>query len=217
MKLIILGAPGSGKGTQAQLIAKKLNLKHISVGDLLRVNINSKTEIGIKSSELIQNGSLVPDEIITRLLKENLPENNFILDGYPRSLNQAKILDDFKINLDKIILLELEDKIIIKRITGRKICPECNAMYHDVFNPSRKKDLCDLCNTKLVQRLDDKINIIQERLIFYRNSIHEIIDFYIHEKNFKFNNANKNKHEIIKINGDASINQVFKIIIQNLI
>jgi adenylate kinase len=200
MKLAILGAPGSGKGTQAEMISNKFSLKHVSIGELLRENINLKTKIGMNVSELVSSGNLVPDKVIVELLKKNLPINNFILDGCPRSVGQAVSLDEIGVEIENIILLEISDEIAIERLNGRLICPKCGAVYHKIYNAPEQYGICNICKTKLTQRKDDKLNVILDRLSFYRKSIEEILNFYINIKNFSKILINDNHSSSIKTN-----------------
>jgi adenylate kinases len=204
MNLIVLGAPGAGKGTQARSLAQKFNLKHISTGDLLRKKVNSKSDIGLKISSLINKGMLVSDELATQLLKEELPKENFILDGYPRTLNQAKILDDMNLKIDKVICVEVKDKIIVERMSGRKICPNCSSMYHDFYHPPNKINVCDNCNSNLVQRDDDKMMTVLDRLKIYHELTEPIINFYAAKK------------ILLRVDGTDSINKITEFIINRL-
>lgn len=204
MNLIVLGAPGAGKGTQARSLAQKFNLKHISTGDLLRKKVNSKSDIGLKISSLINKGMLVSDELATQLLKEELPKENFILDGYPRTLNQAKILDDMNLKIDKVICVEVKDKIIVERMSGRKICPNCSAMYHDFYHPPNKINVCDNCNSNLIQRDDDKMMTVLDRLKIYHELTEPIINFYAAKK------------ILLRVDGTDSINKITEFIINRL-
>lgn len=201
MNLIILGPPGAGKGTQAGLLAKELRLKHISTGDLLRKQIALKTQVGTKINNLISKGNFVSDELATKLLKEELPGENFILDGYPRNVNQARILENMDLKIDKVICLDIDDKLIAPRISGRKICSVCGAMYHDFYHPSARKGVCDICNNKLIQRQDDKLMTVFERLKIYHDLTEPIISFYSAKK------------ILLRVNGEKSVNEVTRFII----
>lgn len=204
MNLIVLGPPGAGKGTQARLLAKIFHLKHISTGDLLRKQIVLKTDIGLQISHLINEGKFVSDELATKLLKDELPKEDFILDGYPRNINQAKILDNMNLKIDKVICIEVKDKVIAQRMSGRKICPVCGSMYHDFYHPSIKKDVCDSCNNKLIQREDDKLMTVFERLKIYHDLTEPIINFYLAKK------------ILLRVNGEKSIDEITKFIINSL-
>lgn len=177
MNLVILGAPGAGKGTQALMLAKRFSLKHISTGELLRKQISMKTDIGLEVAHLIEKGHLVSDELATEILKEELPQKNFILDGYPRTINQAKILDQL-VQVTNVVFVDVADEKIKQRMSGRKTCPNCSAMYHDIYNPPKVEGVCDKCGAKLVERADDKLFTVAERLRIYHELTEPIIKFY---------------------------------------
>ena len=194
MKLIILGKPSSGKGTQAKLLAEKLNLKHISTGDLLREELKLKTPLAKKVESYMKAGSLVPDSWILELIKNNLPEDNYILDGFPRSLSQAESLAKItKINL--VLDLFCEDDLIIKRTITRRICPNCGAIYGLTLIP-KVKDICDKCGSSLYQRPDDNEKTIKNRLQVYNNDTSPLIDYY------------KKRNIYSKVDGSLSIKEV---------
>lgn len=204
MNLILLGPPGAGKGTQAKLLANKLQLKHISTGDLLRRQISLNTKIGLESDNLISQGQFVSDQLATTLLENELPKENFILDGYPRNINQVHILENMNLKIDKVICLEVSDKIIAQRMSGRKICPACGAMYHDFYHPPAKKDICDCCNNNLIQRKDDKLMTVYERLKIYHKLTEPIINFYSAKK------------LLLRVSADNPINSITEFIINAL-
>ena len=194
MKLIILGKPSSGKGTQAKLLAEKLNLKHISTGDLLREELKLKTPLTKKVESYMKAGSLVPDSLIIELLRNNLPEDDYILDGFPRSLSQAESLAKItKINL--VLDLFCEDDLIIKRTITRRICPNCGAIYGLTLIP-KVKDICDKCGSGLYQRPDDNEKTIKNRLQVYNNDTSPLIDYY------------KKRNIYSKVDGSLSIKEV---------
>lgn len=204
MNLIVLGAPGAGKGTQARLLAEKFCLKHISTGDLLRRHISLKTSIGLKITHLINRGQLVSDELATQILEKELPNENFILDGYPRTINQAKILDEMNLKIDKVICVEVKDKIIAERMSGRKICPECGSMYNDFYHPPKRINICDKCKGNLIQREDDKMMTVLERLKIYHELTAPIINFYADKK------------ILLRVDGCCSISEINDFIINSL-
>jgi adenylate kinase len=176
MKLIILGKPSSGKGTQAKLLSKDLNLVHVSTGDLLRNELKLNTPLAQEAEAFMKSGSLVPDSIIIELLKKNLPKDNFILDGFPRTLAQAEELDKItKVNL--VVDLFCEDSLIIKRTIARKLCPSCGAIY-GLTIPSKVEGVCDKCSSKLYQRADDNEDTIKNRLEVYNRDTFPLIKFY---------------------------------------
>jgi len=196
MKLIILGPPASGKGTQAKLLVQKLNLKHISTGDLIRNEINNKTQIGLKLKSLTEKGALAPTDIITSLLKKYLPRDNYILDGYPRSEEQVKILKTIT-DPDFIIDIEVPDNILIGRITSRRTCPLCGAIYGLVIQP-KKKGYCDNDSARLIQRKDDTEETAKTRLEVYKQQSAPVVKEY-REKLIKVNGTPEPKIILVQI------------------
>ena len=194
MKIIVLGKPSSGKGTQAKLLAEKLNLKHISTGDLLRNELKNKTSLAEKVESFMKIGSLVPDSLILELLKNNLPKDNYILDGFPRSYSQAEALDKIT-KIDLVLDLFCEDVLIIKRTISRRICSNCGAIYGLTLIP-KENDICDKCGSKLYQRPDDNEFTIKNRLYVYNKETSPLIDYY-HKKNI-----------YAKVDGSLSIPEV---------
>lgn len=186
MRLILLGPPGAGKGTQASAIVKKYNIPHISTGDIFRENIKNGTELGIKAKEYMDKGLLVPDELVISIVKARLQEddckNGFLLDGFPRTLNQGEALDDvlsqMELKLDKVINLNVEKEILIERAIGRRICKECGALYHIKFNPPKEEGVCDNCGGKLLQRDDDTVETVEKRIEVYHKQTKPLIDYY---------------------------------------
>ncbi len=186
MKIIFLGPPGAGKGTQAKRVAEKLKIPHISTGDLLRQNVANNTSLGKQAKDFMNKGALVPDELVTRMLIDRLDqpdiEKGFILDGYPRNLTQAKKLDEVleskKRTIDKVIYLDASEPVIIQRITGRLVCRSCSANFHIKNMPSKKNMVCDHCGGELYQRSDDKEETIKKRLEVYRQEAICLIDYY---------------------------------------
>ena len=188
MRLILIGPPGSGKGTQAKLLGDRLGLVHISTGDILREAIRLGTAAGRKAEPFVNNGKLVPDDLVNELVadrfrRDDRPER-FVMDGYPRTLAQAasfdQVLRQQYLNLTGVVVLKVDDAEILRRLGGRWICPnsECNATYHLSTKPSRTPGICDLCGTQLIQREDDKEETIRRRLEIYRQSIVELIPHY---------------------------------------
>jgi len=182
MKLIMLGAPGAGKGTQAAVLEEKLSIPAISTGAIIRNVIKNKTQMGIEAKKYIDNGQLVPDDMVISLLDERLSmpdcENGFILDGFPRTIAQAEALDRKRVDIDYVISLEVDDEVIIDRLNGRRECPKCAATYHIVHNPSSKGENCDRCNTPLVSREDDSPETIAKRLAVYHKQTEPLKKFY---------------------------------------
>lgn len=178
MDLILLGAPGAGKGTQAVRIAEKYNIPHISTGDILRKNIAERTPVGIKAKSFIDAGMLVPDDVVVEIVSARLgrpdAKNGYLLDGFPRTIEQAEALDAIA-HIDKVIELRTDLDALLARITGRRVCPECGAAYHV---SAKKDDACDACGAKLVQRDDDKPETVKKRLQVYLRQTAPLIDYY---------------------------------------
>lgn len=167
--IIFLGPPGAGKGTQSQLLKERDNFVQISTGDLLREAVKSQTSLGIKAKQFMDEGKLVPDDLIIDLISEKLEEfkdKNIIFDGFPRTVPQAEalktLLDKKDRKIDAVILFEIDDEEVVKRLSGRRICPNCGAVYHIIFNPPKNDNLCDKCGTPLIQRDDDKEEVIKK-------------------------------------------------------
>jgi adenylate kinase len=185
MKLIVLGAPGAGKGTQAHFMSQHYNIPHISTGNMLRSEINKGTETGKEIDHLVKTGKLVADETVITLLKERLKNsdcnNGFLLDGFPRTLAQAKQTESITGNIDKVILVHLDDEVIIERMSGRRICERCGSTYHLVYKPPKEKGICDVCGGDLIQRNDDKAKTVRNRLEIYHNEATPIENFFKQE------------------------------------
>ncbi len=186
MKIIMLGAPGAGKGTQAKLIAEKFGIPHISTGDIFRANIKEGTDLGREAKEYMDKGQLVPDELTVRILLDRVSKedcsNGYVLDGFPRTIPQAEVLDNEVAKLgDKIdfaIDVEVPDENIIKRMGGRRACLKCGATYHVEHIPPKKEGICDVCGAELVLRDDDKPETVQNRLEVYHKQTQPLIDHY---------------------------------------
>ena len=187
MKLILLGAPGAGKGTQAEVICKHLGIPAISTGNILREALKSGTEMGLKAKAFMDAGQLVPDEIVIGIIKDRLAEedckNGFILDGFPRTLHQAEVLDEMLdrkgINLDAVIEIQVPDEIIMERILGRYACMKCGQGYHDKFQKPKVYGVCDVCGgTDFFRRVDDNKTTVQNRLVNYRALTYPTIPYY---------------------------------------
>jgi len=206
LRLIFHGPPGVGKGTQAGRIGLEENISHISSGDLLRAAVDAKTEIGLKAREYIENGLLVPDELIVNIVADKINsaecEKGFILDGFPRNLSQARVLDSTleKVGkkLDRVFSFTATEEVIITRISGRRLCKSCGAHYHEVFSPPLKDDLCDKCGSKLFQRKDDYPETIKVRLRVYREQTETLIDYYSQKGILVEVDCNGDKKEIQK-------------------
>ncbi len=186
MRLVLLGAPGAGKGTQAKQLSLKLGLPHISTGDLLRQNVAQKTQLGSKAVDYMNKGLLVPDELVTQMLTERFKQpdvaKGFILDGYPRTLNQANTLDNIlkslSMPLKLVVDLDASESVIIQRLSGRLVCRKCSANFHATNMPPKQKGICDHCGSELYQRDDDKVETIKKRLAVYRQEVSALLQYY---------------------------------------
>lgn len=186
MNIIMLGAPGAGKGTQAELIAEKYGIPHISTGDIFRMNIRENTELGQKVKVYLDNGDLVPDDLTTNLVSDRIRkpdcEKGFILDGFPRTINQAECLERelqaLDLKIDHAIDIEVPDDQIVRRMSGRRFCPACGAVYHTEYLKPEKEGICDKCGQALVIREDDKPETVQRRLDVYHELTEPLIRFY---------------------------------------
>lgn len=182
MNLILLGAPGAGKGTQAEIICAKLNIPSISTGNILRAAVKEGTEMGLKAKSFMDAGALVPDEVIIGILKERLAQddcaNGFILDGVPRTIAQAESLEKAGIRFDDVISIEIPDEAIMERMSGRRVCEHCGASYHLVAVPPKVPGVCDSCGGKLIQRHDDEPETVKHRLEVYHKETEPLKDFY---------------------------------------
>lgn len=182
MKLILLGAPGAGKGTQAEKLCKILNIPTISTGNILRAAIKNGTPVGMQAKSYIEAGQLVPDEVIIGIVSERLAEpdcaNGYILDGVPRTIAQAEALEAAEIRFDKVISIELSDEAIIERMSGRRVCEQCGASYHLTAVPPKVDGVCDSCGGNLIRRKDDAPEIVKARLEVYHRETAPLIEFY---------------------------------------
>lgn len=208
MKLVLIGSPGAGKGTQAKVLSKHFDIAHISTGDLLRDEINLKTELGLKIIDIMNAGELVSDEIVAQLLSNRIQKddckNGFILDGYPRNVTQAEGLPSIVGDIDKVVLITVADELIIERMVGRRGCSKCGQMFHIKYNPPKQEGVCDVCQNALEQRKDDNEETVKNRLLVYHNSTSPIIDYY------------RNKGLLLEINGVGDIEEISKQLIDAL-
>mgnify|MGYP005773268431 FL=1 len=212
MRIILLGPPGAGKGTQAAGIVNKYNIPHISTGDIFRKNIKEETELGKKAKEYMDKGLLVPDELTVGLVTSRISEpdcaNGFMLDGFPRNVSQAKHLDVFlketNIKLDNVINIEVDKNILVERAVGRRICKSCGATYHVEFNPPKTEGVCNVCGGELYQRQDDTEETVSKRIQVYLDETKPLADYYA------------NEGIISNINGQQSIDKVFEDIVDAL-
>jgi len=203
LRIVLLGAPSSGKGTQAELLSQKLGLKHLASGDVFRQEVKKKSELGKAIEDYLKKGKLVPDELVNKVIisKIRKTKKGIILDGYPRDLTQAKFLEK-NFPTDLVLEIKISNKEALKRITGRRVCSYCGAVYHLKYKPPKKKGICDICGHKLVQRDDDRRGIAEKRLKLYHQTIKPIIKFY------------KRKDKLFIINGEQSIKKVFQDILK---
>ena len=182
MKLILLGAPGAGKGTQADVLSRKLNIPTISTGNMLRAAISNGTAVGLEAKSYMDKGQLVPDSVIIGIVKERLAEsdcaNGFILDGMPRTIPQAEALRDNDINFDAVVSLEISDDEIVDRMSGRRVCPKCGATFHVVSNRPKTEGVCDNCGEALIIRPDDAPETVRARLDVYHEQTEPLKQFY---------------------------------------
>ncbi len=212
MKIIMLGAPGAGKGTQAKMIAEKCGIPHISTGDIFRANIKNGTELGAKAKGYMDQGLLVPDELVCDLVVDRIQqadcEKGYILDGFPRTIPQAKALEEalnaIGQKLDFALDIEVSDEHIINRMSGRRACVGCGATYHVIFNPTKVEGVCDICGDTLILRDDDKPETVEKRLEVYHSQTKPLIDFYAAE------------NILAEIDGTQSMEKVFEDIMKIL-
>ena len=212
MKIIMLGAPGAGKGTQADRIAKKYNIPHISTGDIFRANLKEGTPLGIKAKEFMDQGLLVPDDLTCDLVVDRIAQpdaaDGYILDGFPRTIPQAEALKNALKErgdaIDYAVDIEVPDEFIMDRMSGRRSCPKCGKGYHTVFQAPQQEGICDVCGSKLVQRDDDKPETVSKRLTVYHEQTKPLIEYYTAEGVLK------------EIDGTQPIEKVFDDIIETL-
>lgn len=212
MKIIMLGAPGAGKGTQAKKIAEKYSIPHISTGDIFRANIKGGTELGMKAKSYMDQGQLVPDDVTIGMLLDRISgadcENGYVLDGFPRTIPQAesltKALDQRGEKMDYAIDVNVPDEAIVARMSGRRACLGCGATYHIVYNAPKQEGICDVCGEKLVLRDDDKPETVQKRLTVYHDQTQPLIQYY------------SAAGILVTVDGTKDLNEVFKDIVNVL-
>lgn len=209
MKIIMLGAPGAGKGTQAKMIADKYGVPHVSTGDIFRANIKNGTELGMEAKKYMDQGLLVPDELTVKILLNRVSQpdckNGYVLDGFPRTIPQAEVLDkalaELGESIDYAIDVDVPDENIVKRMSGRRACVSCGATYHVVHVPPKKEGICDRCGSELILRDDDKPETVKNRLDVYHKQTQPLIDFYT-------------KKGVLKtVDGTVDMQDVFKAIV----
>lgn len=208
MRVIIFGSPGSGKGTQAMLLADALGVKKISLGDILREEVRKNSYLGQEVKSYMERGVLVPDKLVSRVIEDNVDKGGFLLDGYPRNLDQAKELDEIlkrkSSDIDNVIYLDIDEQTIVDRLSERRICKSCGANYHLKNLPSKKEGICDKCGSELVQRKDDDPQVVKKRWAVFIEDVDKILDFY------------QKKKKLIKVNGRGRIEEVFERVKQEL-
>lgn len=212
MKIIMLGAPGAGKGTQAKMIAEKYSIPHVSTGDIFRANIKEQTELGMEAKKYMDQGLLVPDELTVKILLDRVAKddckNGYVLDGFPRTIPQAEVLDkavsELNESIDYAINVDVKDENIIRRMSGRRACLKCGATYHIEHIPPKKEGICDKCGSELVLRDDDKPETVEKRLKVYHEQTQPLIDYY-------------NKKGILReVDGSQDMKDVFNAIVSIL-
>ncbi|MEK7849308.1 MAG: adenylate kinase [Candidatus Omnitrophota bacterium] len=205
MKLILFGPPGAGKGTQAKLLTQRFKIPHISTGDILRNEVKNNTDLGKNAKGFMEAGGLVPDSLVTEMVKNRMSQKDlgkgFILDGFPRTQAQAKALDKIlKTGIDRAIYLSTSEKVVVQRLTGRRVCPKCGTNYHITNMPPKKDMLCDQCQVELYQRPDDNEATVRNRLKVYLDESESVLNYY------------KKQGKLENISGDLDSEEVFKIV-----
>jgi adenylate kinase len=206
VKIVLLGPPGAGKGTQAKSISNRYSIPHISTGDIFRKNISENTPLGIEAKKYINDGQLVPDDVTINMVKDRLQQedckNGYLLDGFPRTVHQAEalqlFLQDRGESLDTSLCIDVPKEFILERMTGRRVCPSCGASYHVKFNPPIVASKCDVCGSDIIQRKDDADETVRERLDVYERQTQPLIDFY------------SSKDLLSVVDGTKAINEVFE-------
>jgi adenylate kinase len=210
MNLIILGAPGAGKGTQAEVISSKTSMPIIATGNIIREAIKTDSDLGREAKSFVDAGKLVPDEIVIEVIKDRLSgddcKNGFILDGFPRTIPQAEALDDSGIEIDTVLSIEVGDEEIIERMSGRRVCDGCGSSYHLKFKPPLNAGICDRCGEGLIQRKDDHPNTVKDRLDVYHSQTAPLIHYY----------CKKNKIMVMVVEGQATVDETTKLVLQSL-
>ena len=208
MKLILFGAPGAGKGTQASAISEALHIPTVSTGNIIREAIAKGTEAGLKARQYTDRGALVPDEVVVKMMSDRISQsdcaNGYILDGFPRTIPQAEALVAMGITIDSVISLEVDDGAIEERMSGRRVCPACGESFHLKFNPPAKEGVCDKCGAALVQRADDKAETVRERLRVYHAQTEPVKTIY--EKLGK----------LVRIDGNGTVEKTTQLIFEGL-
>ena len=208
MKLILLGAPGAGKGTQAEIISEKYNIPTISTGNIIRAALKNGTEMGIKAKSYIDAGELVPDDVVIGIIKERLNETDckdgYILDGFPRTIPQAEALDEMGFGIDAALSIEVADSEIVKRMSGRRVCEKCGASYHTEYKKSAVEGVCNACGGKLVIRKDDEPETVKNRLNVYHEQTEPLKGYY------------KNCGKLITVEGQDEVKDTTRLVLEAL-
>jgi len=212
MNIIFMGPPGAGKGTQATKIVEKFNMIHISTGDMFRAAMKNETPLGVEAKKYVNQGLLVPDSVTNGIVKERLAmddcKNGVLLDGFPRTVDQAKalekIMEELNTQIDSVISLEVAEELLIERLTGRRMCTKCSASFHMVFNKPKIEGICDICGAELYQRKDDNVESAQVRLNEYRSKTQPLFDFY------------EAQEKLYNVDGALNIDDVFANIVKVL-
>lgn len=208
MKLILLGAPGAGKGTQAEIICQKKNIPTISTGNILREALKNGTEMGLKAKSYMESGQLVPDEILIGIIKDRIKQddckNGFILDGFPRTIPQAEALDAMGAGIDAVLDIEVSDEDIVTRMSGRRVCEKCGSSYHVLYKQPKVEGKCDNCGGTLVQRKDDHPDTVKERLEVYHSQTEPLKEFY------------SKQGKLLVVHGQESVENTTRLVLEAL-
>lgn len=212
MRIVLLGGPGVGKGTQAQKLSQEYNLAHIATGDILRQAIKDGTELGKKAKSYMDKGLLVPDDVVIGIIKERLAQpdakSGFILDGFPRTVPQSQSLDEITAKadmpIDAVVNIKASADIIVQRLSGRRTCRDCQAVYHILYSPPKKEGVCDKCGGELYQRDDDKEETIRKRLDVYEKQTSPLLEYY------------QDSGKLMEVNGNVPIEEVYESILRSL-
>jgi adenylate kinase len=212
MRIVLLGGPGAGKGTQAQRLSAKFSLPHIATGDILRQAIKDGTEMGVKAKSYMDKGLLVPDEVVIGIIKDRFTKDDvksgFVLDGFPRTVPQAESLDsiivEMNMPIDAVVNIKTSPDVVVERLSGRRTCKECQTVYHIVYSPTKVAGKCDKCGGELYQRDDDKEETIRKRLDVYEKQTFPLLEHY------------KNSGKLMQVDGDVPIDEVFESIVESL-
>ena len=208
MRLILLGAPGAGKGTQAEMLIKALNIPSISTGNMLREAMANGSDLGKQAKQFMESGALVPDDLILSIVAQRIAQpdcaNGFILDGVPRTLAQARALDEKGVTVDYVVSIEIDDGVIEDRMSGRRVCKKCGASYHITANPPKEEGVCDLCGDKVVIRADDVPETVRKRLSVYHSTTEPLKDYYAQQG------------KLVCVSGDQPITKVYEDILASI-